>query len=454
VNATSPAPLVGRAAERAAIAAALQALERQGRVVAIEGEPGIGKSRLLAELAASAAGGGCTVLEARASEFEADLPYALFTDALDHHLATLGDRRLERLGVRDADALAGVVPALGDHGPARHRVADSAAPPAADRHRTHRALRDLLERLAGARSLVLCLDDVHWADPASLDALAALVRRPPGAPVLVAVAARERQMPAPLAAALAGALREARLTRLDLGPLDEAEAVELVGADATAIYRQAGGNPFYLEQLARARDNPSGGAELTTDGSIPPAVAAALAGELAALTPETRSLLDAAAVAGDPFDLDLAAAVAELRSRCARWTSCWPAPWPGRRERRAGSRSATPSCDTPCTWRSRSGGGLPRTLGRRMRSSSSAPGRCGEPTTSSTPLGRATPARSTCSAPPLASCRRSRPGLLPTTTPRRYGCCPTGPTSGGQRCRPGSPTRRRLRATRSQHARL
>src|SRR5215216_4446766 len=85
---TSPAPLVGRAAERAAIAAALRALRgRPGCVVAIEGEPGIGKSRLLGELTASAAAGGCTVLEASASEFEADLPYALFTEALDGHLA-------------------------------------------------------------------------------------------------------------------------------------------------------------------------------------------------------------------------------------------------------------------------------------------------------------------------------------------------------------------------------
>jgi len=307
VNATtSPAPLVGRAAERAAIAAALRALRgRPGCVVAIEGEPGIGKSRLLGELTASAAAGGCTVLEARASEFEADLPYALFTEALDSHLAALGDRRLAQLGVADADALAGVLPALGDR-----RLA--AAPAPADRHRTHRALRDLVERLAGPRPLVLSLDDVHWADPAAVEALAALVRRPPTAAVLVAVAARERQMPVPLAAALAGALRDDRATRLALGPLDEAEAAELIGASAAATYRQAGGNPFYLEQLARAHGAPRGDGGMTTDGAIPPAVAAALAGELAALAPAARTLLDAAAVAGDPFELDLAGAVAEL----------------------------------------------------------------------------------------------------------------------------------------------
>ena len=139
--------------------------------MAIEGEPGIGKSRLLAYVAEGAASAGCTVLEARASEFEADLPYALFTEALDRHLAEAGERRLTRLGLEDPAALRMALPSLG-------ALAVEAAP--ADRHRTHRALRDLLERLAGTAPLVACLDDVHWADPASLDALAALVRRPPG----------------------------------------------------------------------------------------------------------------------------------------------------------------------------------------------------------------------------------------------------------------------------------
>jgi DNA-binding CsgD family transcriptional regulator len=296
-------PLVGRAEERAAVAGALQAFRaRPGGIVTVEGEPGIGKSALLAHVAARAAAEGCTVLAARATEFEADLPYALWTDALDAHLAGAGARRLARLGVADPGALATLLPALGEAGEEL-----------ADRHRTHRALRDLLERLAATRPLVLCLDDVHWADPASIDALAALLSRPPAAAVLLAIAARSGQAPALLAAASAGAA----VTVLVPGPLSEAEATELIGADAAAIYPHAGGNPFYLEQLARAGGVVGDGAGIAADGSVPPAVAAALAAELSALGPQARGLLDAAAVVGDPFDPGLAADVAELAEPAA-----------------------------------------------------------------------------------------------------------------------------------------
>jgi DNA-binding CsgD family transcriptional regulator len=306
-DAARPA-LVGRAREREAIAGALRDLpERPGTVVALEGEPGIGKSRLLGHLAASAAAGGATVLGARASEFESDLPYALWTEALDDHLAELGERRVSRLGLADGAALAAVLPALAG-------VASEAAP--GDRHRTHRAVRDLLERLAAVRPLVLWMDDMHWADPASLDALAALVSRPPAAPVLFAVAAREGQLPERLALALVGAHRDDRVLALRLSPLSETEAAELVGEAASAIYPQTGGNPFYLEQVARV----SGAARFArgaVEESVPPAVAAALAAELSALAPDARRLLDGAAVAGDPFEPALAAAVAELDERAA-----------------------------------------------------------------------------------------------------------------------------------------
>jgi hypothetical protein len=84
-----------------------------------------------------------------------------------------------------------------------------------------------------------------------------MVRRAPAAAVLLAFAVRERQAPRALWLALADALREGRATIVTLGPLSEEEAVELVGEVAPAIYPVSGGNPFYLEQLARVSAPPA-----------------------------------------------------------------------------------------------------------------------------------------------------------------------------------------------------
>ena len=300
-------PLVGRARERDELAAALaRARERPGGVVLVDGEPGIGKSRLLVELARIAASEDCVVLEARASEFERELPYGLWSNAVDRYFRALDEHRIRRLAIADPDALAVVSTAL------------EGRPLAAvvDRHRTHRALRDLLERLAAARPLVLCLDDVHWADPASLDALAALARRPPAAAVLLVLCAREGQLPVALSRALAAAMSEDRVARIELGPLGPADASQLIGEDATAIFSLSGGNPFYLQQLARlqARDVVGGALD---EGAVPAAVAASLASELGELAARTRLFLEAAAVVGDPFEPDLAAEVAQLSEAVA-----------------------------------------------------------------------------------------------------------------------------------------
>src|SRR5262249_56645206 len=74
--------------------------------------------------------------------------------------------------------------------------------PQHERYRSHRAVRDLLGQLAADRPLVLILDDFHWADPASVELLGALLRRPPAAAVVLALAVRARQMPERLAGAV------------------------------------------------------------------------------------------------------------------------------------------------------------------------------------------------------------------------------------------------------------
>jgi ATP/maltotriose-dependent transcriptional regulator MalT len=254
------------------------------------------------------------VLSGSASELEADLPYWVFVDALEEYVAGLDPRRLESLddGVRSELAL--VFPALS------HLAATSGSSAQDERYRTHRAVRELLERVATTAPLVLVLDDVHWADAASIDLLGALLRRPPAARMLLAIAARPMQIAERLSVALERAHRAGGLTRLELGALRREDAAELLGgtADAAvvdALYGLSGGNPFYLEQLARSlrrpgRRRPTASSTTMAGIEVPPAVAASVTEELSLLSADTRRLLQGAAVAGDPFVLELAAAAA------------------------------------------------------------------------------------------------------------------------------------------------
>src|SRR3954465_7887964 len=306
--------LVGRAEGLGRLDDALADLAR-GRSVAMHlvGEPGIGKTRLLAELARRAEERGHLVLSGRAAELERDLPFWVFVDALDEYVQGLEPRRLESL---DGDAraeLSHVFPSL--VGPAERRRETLQH----ERYRMHRAVRELLGLLAATKPLVLVLDDGHWADSGSVELIGPLLRRPPAAPVLMALAVRPRQVPERLSAALERADREGTLTRLELRALTRSEAGQLLGERvegslATVLYEESGGNPFYLEQLARSpgRALPGHSASEISPGEmdVPPMVAAALNEELALLSDHARRVLEGAAVAGDPFEPELAAAAA------------------------------------------------------------------------------------------------------------------------------------------------
>ena len=312
---SSLGPTIGREYALAQLDAALDGSgEPTAGCIALDGEPGIGKSHLLAELCRRAEERGFLVLGGSATEFEQNLPFSVWTDALDAYVASqeleLGDGWSAEL-VRE---LGEIVPSI------RRRKTGARGDVADERYRVHRAARTLLELLAQERPLALVLDDLHWGDDASLELLAALLRRGPGAQVLFAVAFRRGQAPARLEAALA----TPSVVRVTLEPLTEAQARELLEGlepDAVAaIYRHGGGNPFYLEQLRRAGGDGMSGGSLDGRGApvrvaglpVPPAVAASLTEELGALPPRELALLRAAAVAGEPFEPDLAATIAEL----------------------------------------------------------------------------------------------------------------------------------------------
>jgi ATP/maltotriose-dependent transcriptional regulator MalT len=306
--------LVGRAEELGSLDRLLDELDRchPGAIV-LAGEPGIGKTRLLRELAARAEVRGHLVLGGSASELERDLPFSVFVDALDRYVAGLEPKRLAGLDGQIQAELGHVFPSLWALAGGRE------VSPQQERYHSHRAVRVLLELLAQPRPLVLMLDDLHWADSGSVELLGALLRRPPAAAVLLAVALRPRQVPERLGAALERAHRASALTRIELDPLTPVESREFLGetvdaAEAALLHEESGGNPFYLEQLARSLERAGAvtpASEIPpTDIGVPPAVAAALSEELSLLSEDARLVLEGAALAGDPFEPELAATAA------------------------------------------------------------------------------------------------------------------------------------------------
>jgi DNA-binding CsgD family transcriptional regulator/tetratricopeptide (TPR) repeat protein len=279
--------------------------------VGLAGDPGAGKTRLLGELASDAAGRGLLTLWGRAAEFEQEMPFGAVVDALDDHLETVSADLPGRLGAQSATLLATVFPSVSA------ALSDDPGAQARDtglgRFGLYRTVRRLLEELAAPAGLVLILDDVHWADESSVELLDHLVRHHPRGRILLAVAYRPAQTSPRLAALMETA------PQIPVKPLNKAEAEEFLGPSVSRARRQAlfeasGGNPFYLEALARMRpgDDPiTGGEELAELGELPAAVRAALRMELSGLSPTALLVAQAAAVTAAEFEPALAAVTAE-----------------------------------------------------------------------------------------------------------------------------------------------
>ncbi|HET9899276.1 MAG TPA: AAA family ATPase [Streptosporangiaceae bacterium] len=322
-------PLVGRHDALRAFGEVLDASNAGSfQFLVLIGEPGAGKTRLLGELTAEAVRRTLTTRFGRAAEFEQELPFGAVVDALDDQVEVSLPGLAERLGTETSELLSTVLPAL-------RAASQGHAPPAApgpgsdltSRLRVYRAMRRLLEDLAVPDGLVLILDDVHWADSASVELLDYLVRHPPRGRVLVAIAYRPAQASARLAALLASAPHG---REVPVGPLTFAEARELLGpgmnrSRCQALHEASGGNPFYLEALARmdsetqlTAGGPDSG-ELPADGSeLPPDVRTALRLELAGLCETSLLVAQAAAVAADEFEPTLVAVAAEVTEGEAR----------------------------------------------------------------------------------------------------------------------------------------
>ena len=201
----------------------------------------------------------------------------------------------------------------------RRRLPDLAAPielaPSASRVRAYEALSRLLLDAAAGSSLVLVLDDLQWADAASLDLLGYAGRALRAAPVLLLGSFRQTVgLDHPLAAALADLDRQLPVRRLRLAPLAPAETGSLVAAilgqtpsaaAVEAIHRDTGGNPFFAAELTRhlleeGHDLASGSLDLSP--AVPDSVRDAIGRRLSRLSGETVRLLSLACCFGGPFE--------------------------------------------------------------------------------------------------------------------------------------------------------
>ncbi|HLF00358.1 MAG TPA: BTAD domain-containing putative transcriptional regulator, partial [Anaerolineales bacterium] len=240
---------VGRGRERAfALEAVEAAIAGRGRWFAVEGLAGIGKSRFLEEVSASARWRGVMVVTGHASEFPTATPFAPLTEALVTALSGPRAAQAEMLlPVESLAALAVLYP------PWRDRAPLPEMPPAQARGLFHHALTAGLQALASLSPHLIILDDMQWATPALWTALDAIAPSLAQSRMSFGIAYRRPEIEQSAGwETVQRWEREGRLITIPLGAFDVAEVTELLPAehrpDARTIFAVTGGNPFYVTQ--------------------------------------------------------------------------------------------------------------------------------------------------------------------------------------------------------------
>jgi DNA-binding SARP family transcriptional activator len=301
--------LAGRSAELATLEAAWTAAAGGARqAILLAGEPGIGKTRLAAELAARVDDavvlyGHCDDgLTPPAQPFAAVISAYVAACPPDELRVQLGGAGPHLLGL--VPALAARVPGLAEPAP---------ADPDLERLRTLDAVTELLAAASAAAPVLLVLDDLHWADELSLHLLRHVLVAAQPMRLLVVGTYRDTEPPrsALLTDVVTGLARRPDVARIDLAPLAEADVAAIL-EDAGRARALAGGvrdategNPFFIGEVVRA---------LAEDGdpatTVTPRVRDVVRWRLNRLPPGTAELLTAAAVAGHEFDVDVVAGAA------------------------------------------------------------------------------------------------------------------------------------------------
>ncbi len=303
--------MIGRESDLEALRDELRAVEggavEQGgalRAVVIGGEAGIGKSRLLAEFLAEAEG-SATVLLGRCVDLGNDgAPYAPFASILRRLIELRGLDTVLAAAGHGAGVLPVLLPELAD---------DSAVPARTGAERLYELVTVLLETLSVERPLVLAVEDIHWADSATLELLRFIVRMAERGRILVLLSYRSDEVGRghPLRSYLAELERTRRLTRWELSRLgrDQVEALiaRLLGCEPDAatvdrVYEMSEGVPFFVEELI-------GIDGLATGEDLPETLRELLLARFEKLSEPTQQLLRLVSAGGVCVDHELLSAV-------------------------------------------------------------------------------------------------------------------------------------------------
>lgn len=235
-----------------------QAAKGLGSVVLVTGEAGIGKTALVTRFT-SDLGEGARVLWGRCDDLSVPRPLGPLRDLVDSVSTALRE------------------------------ALSSDAPP----HQIHSLLLDELE--IPPRPTILVIEDVHWADQATLDAITVIGRRIAGRPAILVLTVRTGEVDAdhPLHATL-GSLRSDTSLYLQLAPLSLEAVAALAGEEAHRVYAETGGNPFYVTEMIAARPT-----------KVPPTVANAVLGRAARMADDSRRLVELVSMVPSRMPADL-----------------------------------------------------------------------------------------------------------------------------------------------------
>jgi class 3 adenylate cyclase/tetratricopeptide (TPR) repeat protein len=324
---TETVAFVGRDDERERLTTAWkEALAGTRQVVLVSGEPGVGKTRLVAETARQAHAAGATVLFGRCDE-DMGVPYQPFVEALDGYLAVARLDDVRDHAGRTGAELARLLPRLADLVPGLPEPVK--ADPETERYQQFEAVRAFLASLASVGPVVLVLDDLHWAAQPTLLLLRHLLRGDAATALLVLGTYRDTDLSRShsLAGFLADLRRAGNAERVDLRGLPADEVLELIRAAAGQpldadladlaqdVWAETEGNPFFVGQVLRhlvetravVQDAEGRWVPGPNAGHVglPEGVREVIGRRLSILSDETNALLATAAVIGREFDAAL-----------------------------------------------------------------------------------------------------------------------------------------------------